>query len=89
VVIAECAESIGVGPSALDDEMASAAAENELRYSERRAREHHVDGTPSWVVHDNQLIVGLSSRAFFTALGQNLASPDLETDQASAGRRDR
>jgi predicted DsbA family dithiol-disulfide isomerase len=89
VVIAESAESVGVDPYVLDDEMASAAAENELRYSERRAREHHVNGTPSWVVNDDQLIVGLRSREFFIALGQTLGSPDQETDQPSIERRDR
>jgi predicted DsbA family dithiol-disulfide isomerase len=53
VVVAESAEEAGIDPSVFAaDEMTCAVAENELRSSERRAREHHVTGTPSWLMND-------------------------------------
>jgi predicted DsbA family dithiol-disulfide isomerase len=88
-VIAECAENLGIDPSAFTDEMTSGVAEDELRYGERRAREHHVTGTPSWLVNDDQLIVGLRSRVFFFALGHSLSSANHGTDRASTGWPDR
>jgi predicted DsbA family dithiol-disulfide isomerase len=88
-VIAGCAEDGGIDPFVFTDEATSGVVENELRYGVRRAREHHVTGTPSWLVNDEQLIVGLRSRAFFFALGHTLSSTNHRTDQASTGRPDR
>jgi predicted DsbA family dithiol-disulfide isomerase len=88
-VIAGCAEDAGVDPSVFANEMASSVAENEMRHTEWRAREHHVTGVPSWLVNDDQLIVGLRSRAFFIALGHALSSGDHRSDHASTGRPDR
>jgi len=47
VVVAESAEEAGIDPSVFAANMTCAVAENELRSSERRAREHHVTGTPA------------------------------------------
>jgi predicted DsbA family dithiol-disulfide isomerase len=85
-VIAECAEDEGIDPSALNDDTTVAVAENELHCSESRAREHHVAATPSWLVNPDQLITGLRTRAFFTALGRALSSANNQADQASVGR---
>ena len=81
-VIAEGAEHAGIDPSAFTDETTSEVAENELRFGERRAREHHITATPSWPTNDERLIVGLRSRAFFFALGRTLSSTDHGTDHA-------
>ena len=90
MVVAESAEEAGIDPSVFAaDEMTCAVAENELRSSERRAREHHVTGTPGWLMNDGQLIVGLRSRAFFITLGQALRSGRHQTHEASTGRPDR
>jgi predicted DsbA family dithiol-disulfide isomerase len=75
-VIAACAEGAGVDPLEFASETTSGAAEDELRHAERQARAYRVTGTPSWLVAD-RLIVGLRSRAFFTALGHALTSADL------------
>ena len=88
-VIAECAEDAAIDASAFTDEMTSGVAKNELCYGEKRAREYHVTATPSWLVNDDQLIVGLRSRAFFFALGHTLTSTNHRTDQASSERSDR
>jgi predicted DsbA family dithiol-disulfide isomerase len=88
-VIAECAEDASVDPSAVTAETTSALAEDELRYAERRAHEHHVTGTPSWLVNDELLIVGLRSRGFFTALGHTLSNASDVADQVTTGRPDR
>jgi predicted DsbA family dithiol-disulfide isomerase len=88
-VIAECAEHAGIDPTAFTDETTSGVAENELRYGERRAREHHITATPSWLVNDERLIVGLRSRAFFFALGHTLSSTNHGTDHAPTGRPSR
>jgi predicted DsbA family dithiol-disulfide isomerase len=72
-----------------DDASARAALgviENELRYTERRAREHHVTGIPNWLVNDEQLVVGPRSRTFFMTVGHALSSTNHEKDQASTGR---
>ena len=90
MVVAESAEEAGIYPSIFAAyEMTCAVAENELRSSERRAREHHVTATPSWLVNDGQLIVGLRSRAFFMALGHALRGGRHQTPKASTGRPDR
>ena len=85
-VIAACAQEVGIDPSVFDGQMASGAAENELRDAEARARGHHVTGTPSWLV-DGRLIVGLRPRAFFIALGSTLSSEGGRTDDAATGPR--
>jgi predicted DsbA family dithiol-disulfide isomerase len=54
--------------------MTSGIADNELRFAEQQAHEHHVLATPSWVVNDDQLIAGLRPRAFFIALSHVLSS---------------
>jgi predicted DsbA family dithiol-disulfide isomerase len=76
VVITACADDAGVDPVEFAHETTSGMAEVELRDAERQARAHRVTGTPSWLVAD-RLIVGLRSRAFFTALGHALSSADL------------
>jgi predicted DsbA family dithiol-disulfide isomerase len=79
-VIARCAEAVGVEPFAFQYSMASGIADNELRFAEEQARQHHVLSTPSWVVNNDQLIVGLRSRAFFIALSHTLSSADHPSD---------
>jgi predicted DsbA family dithiol-disulfide isomerase len=71
-VIAECAERAGVEPLTFEYSMTSGIADNELRFAEEQARDHHVVSTPSWVV-DDQLIAGLRPRAFFIALARRLS----------------
>jgi predicted DsbA family dithiol-disulfide isomerase len=44
-----------------------------LRFAEALAAEHHISGTPSWLVGD-RVIVGLRPRAFFIALSRTLTS---------------
>jgi predicted DsbA family dithiol-disulfide isomerase len=79
-VIAQCAEAVGVEPFAFQYSMTSQIADNELRFGEEQAREHHVLTTPSWVVNNDQLIAGLRPRAFFVALGHALSSADHPDD---------
>jgi predicted DsbA family dithiol-disulfide isomerase len=81
-VIAECADDSGIDPFIFKYEMTSGIADNELRYADALAREHHVTATPSWLVNDGQLIVGLQPRAFFMALGHTLSSADPRADSA-------
>jgi predicted DsbA family dithiol-disulfide isomerase len=68
------AEGAGVAAFVLN-QTTSWAAEVELRDAERPASAHHVPGTPSWLA-DDQLIVGLRSRAFFSTLGRTLRGAD-------------
>jgi predicted DsbA family dithiol-disulfide isomerase len=79
-VIAQCAQAVGVEPFTFQYSMTSGIADNELRFSEEQAREHHVLATPSWVVNNDQLIAGLRPRAFFIALGHALSSADCSDD---------
>ena len=79
-VIAQCAEAVGVEPFAFRYSMTSGIADNELRFAEEQAREHHVLATPSWVVNNDQLIAGLRPRAFFIALSHILNSADHPDD---------
>ena len=72
-VLAQCAEDVGVEPFAFQYSMTSGIADNELRFAEEQARRHHVLGTPSWVVKNDQLIAGLRPRAFFIALSRTLS----------------
>jgi predicted DsbA family dithiol-disulfide isomerase len=73
-VIARCADAVGVEPFTFQYSMTSGIADNELRFAEEQAREHHVLAVPSWVVDDDQVIAGLRPRAFFTALSHTLSS---------------
>jgi predicted DsbA family dithiol-disulfide isomerase len=79
-VITKCARAAGVEPFTFNYSMTSGIADNELRFAEQQAREHHVVATPSWVVNGAQLIEGLRPRAFFVALSRTLSSAE--------GRRD-
>lgn len=79
-VITTCAEAVGVEPYTFKYSMTSGIADNELRFAELQAREHHVLATPSWVVPDGQLIAGLRPRAFFIELSQALRSADGRHD---------
>jgi predicted DsbA family dithiol-disulfide isomerase len=79
-VIVKCAETAGVEPFTFQYSMTSGIADNELRFAEQQAREHHVVATPSWVVNGSQLIEGLRPRAFFVALSRTLSSADGRHD---------
>jgi predicted DsbA family dithiol-disulfide isomerase len=78
-VIGTCAEDAGVDPFTFEYSMTSGIADNELRFAETQARNHHITVVPSWLVNEDQLIVGLRPRAFFVALSRTIES---------AGRRD-
>jgi predicted DsbA family dithiol-disulfide isomerase len=79
-VIAKCAEQVGVEPNTFEYSMTSGIADNELRFAETQAHEHHVEATPSWLVNDEQLIAGLRPRAFFLALARTLSQADHRDD---------
>jgi predicted DsbA family dithiol-disulfide isomerase len=74
-VITKCAADLGIDPFIFKYQMTSGIADNELRYAEAQAHEHHVTATPSWLL-DDQLIVGLRPRAFFIALSHALSRGD-------------
>jgi predicted DsbA family dithiol-disulfide isomerase len=74
-VIAKCADDLGLDPFLFKYLMTSGIADNELRYAETQARDHHVTATPSWLVND-QLLVGLRPRAYFITLSHTLSSQD-------------
>jgi predicted DsbA family dithiol-disulfide isomerase len=71
-VITKCAQDAGIEPIAFRYSITSGIADNELRFAEHRAREHHVTAAPSWLVHGDQLLVGLRPRGFFMALSRIL-----------------
>lgn len=79
-VISKCAEAVGVEPFTFKYSMTSGIADNELRFVEQQAREHHVLATPSWVVNGDHLIAGLRPRAFFVTLSRVLSSADGRHD---------
>jgi predicted DsbA family dithiol-disulfide isomerase len=79
-VIAQCAEAVGVEPNAFKYSITAGIADNELRFAETRAREHHVTATPSWLVNGDQLIAGLRPRAFFVALSRTLGGTHCHDD---------
>lgn len=68
-VITRCAEDVGIDTAGVIPE----SIEEALRYSERKAAEHHVSATPSWLV-ENDLVTGLQPRELFVALGRQISS---------------
>lgn len=72
-VIAGCADEARIDSFVFKHEMTSGVADNELRFAEALPAEHHISGTPSWLVGD-RVIVGLRPRAFFIALSRTLTS---------------
>ncbi|MGX7681744.1 DsbA family oxidoreductase [Jatrophihabitans sp. DSM 45814] len=72
-VITQCAQDVGVEPFAFKYSITAGIADNELRFAESRAREHHVTAPPSWLVNGDELIAGLRPRAFFIALARTLS----------------
>ena len=54
-VITGCADEAGIDSFVFKHEMTSGMADNELRLAEALAAEHHISGTPSWLVGDESL----------------------------------
>jgi predicted DsbA family dithiol-disulfide isomerase len=75
-VIGNCAEGAGVEPFTFKYSINSGIADNELRFAETQARDHHVVAAPCWLVNGEQLIAGLRPRAFFVALGHAISRAD-------------
>ena len=85
-VITGCADEAGIDSFVFKHEMAtSGMADNELRLAEAHAAEHHISGTPSWLVGDESSS-GCRHARYFMALSPTLTSrsrPGDSTDRTA------
>jgi hypothetical protein len=56
-------------------------ADNELRFAEAQAAEHHISGTPSWLVGDG--VSRVAAPGFFIALSRTLTSRSRRGDSST------